>query len=86
MWQSALKLLDKKETCRKENNMRRKLSKVYSHLKGKRIAAEAHFVAVMLAMALVCVIGVFIAGKQETWFSTQQTTFETRTNGIFDNI
>lgn len=66
--------------------MRRKLSKVYFHLKGKRIAAEAHFVAVMLAMALVCVIGVFIAGKQETWFSTQQTTFETRTNGIFDNI
>lgn len=66
--------------------MRRKLSKVYSHVKGKRIAAEAHFVAVMLAMALVCVIGVFIAGKQETWFSTQQTTFEARTNGIFDNI
>lgn len=81
-----MKLLDEKKTCRKENNMRRKLCDVYSHVKGKRIAAEAHFVAVMLAMALVCVIGVFIAGKQETWFTTQQTNFETRTNGIFDGI
>ena len=66
--------------------MKKKVRDLYLQAKGKRIAAEAHFVAIMLALAVVCVIGAFVASREETWLSTQQTNFETRTNGIFDSI
>lgn len=52
----------------------------------KKLRGDGHFVAVLLIIAVVCVVGTYYGGEMEGWFQNGIGTFETNTSGIFDNI
>lgn len=47
---------------------------------------DGHFIAVMLVIAAVCVMGVFYGGKAKSWISTKWNTMDTNTANVFDNL
>lgn len=52
----------------------------------KKVKGEGHFVAVMLIIVVVVVMGVFYKINSTEWFKEKWDTVETKTSVLFDDI